>query len=180
MSVSTKDKGSKKASTPKSTKDKDSSTKSNSSKKELDAANASIIKSTSKKSDAIPGQRVPVEKSSKSNKRQHDVKKTKDKEKKKKPVKKAKGLYESFFLFFGYYVGPIKLTDPYALEAVQALNLSTWNLRKLKAKFDAIDLDGSGAIDYDEFFEAVGEMRSPFTDKLFALIGILVVIGYSY
>jgi hypothetical protein len=35
-------------------------------------------------------------------------------------------------------------------------------------------LDGSGNIDYDEFFESIGEMRSPFTDKLFALIGTLL------
>jgi hypothetical protein len=35
-------------------------------------------------------------------------------------------------------------------------------------------LDGSGNIDYDEFFESIGEMRSPFTDKLFALIGKLL------
>ncbi len=41
----------------------------------------------------------------------------------------------------------------------------------LKMKFDNVDVDGSGAIDADEFFEAIGEVRSPFTDKLFALIG---------
>jgi hypothetical protein len=28
-----------------------------------------------------------------------------------------------------------------------------------------------GSIDLDEFFESIGEKRTPFTDKLFALIG---------
>ena len=44
-------------------------------------------------------------------------------------------------------------------------------------KFDNVDVDGSGAIDADEFFEAIGEVRSPFTDKLFALIGKSVGCG---
>jgi Ca2+-binding EF-hand superfamily protein len=59
-----------------------------------------------------------------------------------------------------------------AVEAVQALDLKAWHLRRLRARFNVIDIDGSGAIDYDEFFESVGENRSPFTDKLFALIDL--------
>jgi Ca2+-binding EF-hand superfamily protein len=39
-------------------------------------------------------------------------------------------------------------------------------------KFDSIDIDGSGNIDADEFFEAIGEARTPFTDKLFAMIDL--------
>lgn len=72
---------------------------------------------------------------------------------------------------FGFHVGEVVLTDPWAIEAAQALDLQQWHLRRLKVRFDKIDLDGSGNIDYDEFFESIGEMRSPFTDKLFALIG---------
>ena len=49
------------------------------------------------------------------------------------------------------------------------------HLRKLKMKFDSIDIDGSGNIDADEFFEAVGEQRTPFTDKLFSMIGAACV-----
>jgi hypothetical protein len=49
--------------------------------------------------------------------------------------------------------------------------LRPWHLKRLKLKFDSIDIDGSGNIDADEFFEAVGEQRTPFTDKLFAMIG---------
>ena len=52
------------------------------------------------------------------------------------------------------------------------MDLKQWHLRRLRAKFDQIDIDGSGNIDFDEFFEAIGELRSPFTDKLFSLIDI--------
>lgn len=97
----------------------------------------------------------------------------------KKPVVKSKGkvkankrsFFEKIALGLGFYVGDVTLTDPYAIEAAQALDLQQWHLRRLKLRFDKIDLDGSGNIDYDEFFESIGEMRSPFTDKLFALIG---------
>ena len=140
-------------------------------KKHSESASAATVKSAIKKAPDVPGQRKAPEKGKKTNKRATDIKKKGKVEKKKKAVKRNKTLYEQIGYFFGYYMGPINLVDPYALEAVQALNLSTWDLRKLKAKFDTIDLDGSGAIDYDEFFEAVGEVRSPFTDKLFALIG---------
>ena len=96
----------------------------------------------------------------------------KNKQKKKKaPNKKKKSLYEKFAQYLGFYVGKVTITDPMAAEAIQALDLQAWHLRRLRAKFDKIDIDGSGAIDYDEFFEAVNENRSPFTDKLFALIG---------
>lgn len=91
--------------------------------------------------------------------------------KKKEKVKKL-GLYESIAKSLGFYVGKVVLTDPMATEAVQALDLQPWHLRRLRARFNFIDIDGSGAIDYDEFFEAVGEDRSPFTDKLFALIDL--------
>jgi hypothetical protein len=151
---------------------KDGGASSKRSKRDADAASVAMVKSSMKKTAEVPGQRKAPEKKAKSNKRQNEIKKASKKvEKKKKAVRKNKTMYEQIGLYFGYYMGPINLTDPYALEAVQALNLSTWDLRKLKARFDAIDLDGSGAIDYDEFFEAVGEVRSPFTDKLFSLIG---------
>lgn len=97
----------------------------------------------------------------------------------KKTNVKAKGkakahkrtFFENLALSLGFHVGEVVLTDPYAIEAAQALDLQQWHLRRLKMRFDKIDLDGSGNIDYDEFFESIGEMRSPFTDKLFALIG---------
>ena len=64
----------------------------------------------------------------------------------------------------------IILSTPEAREASQALGLTNQNLTLLKEKYDGIDLDGSGEIDQDEFFDALGENRSPFTDGLFALI----------
>lgn len=92
-----------------------------------------------------------------------------------KTVSKAKIQKKSFLekiaKYLGFYVGNIVLTDPWSIEAAQALDLRQWHLKRLKKAFDKIDLDSSGNIDYDEFFEAVGEVRSPFTDKLFSLIG---------
>ena len=64
----------------------------------------------------------------------------------------------------------IVLSTPEAREAAAALGLSNQNLSLLKEKYDGIDLDGSGEIDQDEFFDALNENRSPFTDGLFALI----------
>ncbi len=79
----------------------------------------------------------------------------------------------------GFYVGNVILKDPRAIEAAQALDLHQNHLRRLRVKFDKIDIDGSGNIDYDEFFESVGETRSPFTDKLFSLIGKLTAAIYN-
>lgn len=94
------------------------------------------------------------------------------KKSKKRPPKRQKTFYEKLAIQFGFYVGDVVLKDPRAIEAVQALDLKQWHLKRLRAKFDRIDIDGSGNIDYEEFFEAVGEERSPFTDKLFSLIDL--------
>lgn len=64
------------------------------------------------------------------------------------------------------------LRDLKALEAAEALNLTGNHLRKLKMRFDDIDIDGSGSIDSTEFFEALGEPKSPFTESVFAIIDI--------
>lgn len=88
-----------------------------------------------------------------------------------KPKQRQRTLNEKFMKWMGFSVGNITVSDPRAIEAVVALDLQPHHLRKLRKKFDKIDIDGSGNIDYDEFFESVGELRSPFTDKLFALIG---------
>lgn len=55
-------------------------------------------------------------------------------------------------------------------ETVEALGLGPRHLRRLKRRFDAIDIDGSGNIDYDELFEELQENRSSITDALFRLI----------
>jgi hypothetical protein len=93
-----------------------------------------------------------------------------------KPAKsraKKRTFLEKLARSLGFHFGAVVLKDPRSLEAAQALNLQQWHLRRLKAKFDKIDVDSSGNIDYEEFFEAMGESRSPFTDKLFALIGTI-------
>jgi Ca2+-binding EF-hand superfamily protein len=129
-----------------------------------DSAPPPIIKTKSDKS---------LNKSEKKRKksRSHDMSKKRD-EKKKHSRTKHRSLYEKLMLSCGFYVGHVQLKDPRAIEAAQALDLKQWHLRRMKAKFDQIDIDGSGNIDFDEFFEAIGELRSPFTDKLFALIDV--------
>jgi Ca2+-binding EF-hand superfamily protein len=119
---------------------------------------------------AKPVENVKTPRKSRSN--ENKQKKSKAQEKKKKPRARQKTFYEKFALFFGFYIGEVVLRDPRAIEAAQALNLKQWHLRRLKAKFDRIDIDGSGNIDYEEFFEAMGEERSPFSDKLFSLIDL--------
>jgi Ca2+-binding EF-hand superfamily protein len=140
--------------------------------KSSDASNVPppIIKTKSDKSLNTKGDNASSKKR-KSKSRSHDMNKKKE-EKKKHSVRTRKSCYEKFMLNFGFYVGNVTLKDPRALEAASALDLKQWHLRRLKAKFDQIDIDGSGNIDFDEFFEAIGELRSPFTDKLFALIDL--------
>lgn len=106
----------------------------------------------------------------------------KEKEKKKKH-RKSRSIWSKIGPCLGIYYGNIVLKDPRAIEAVQALGLNIHHLRKLKARFDKIDIDGSNSIDYEEFFESVGQERSPFTDKLFQLIGkivhkVFIIISY--
>lgn len=60
--------------------------------------------------------------------------------------------------------------DSAAAQATWELGLTQQDLRHLKNSFELVDLDGSGEIDYDEFFELIQDARSPFTDALFALI----------
>lgn len=43
-------------------------------------------------------------------------------------------------------------------------------LRMLKSSFAHVDLDSSGKIDYQEFFDAIDEPRTNFTDGLFAMV----------
>ena len=86
--------------------------------------------------------------------------------------RKKRTMMDQIMGFFGFASGSVALTDPRALEAAQALDLQTSHLRKLKYSFDRVDIDGSGAIDADEYFSSIGEQRSPFTDKLFSLIDL--------
>lgn len=101
----------------------------------------------------------------------HHKHKKKSKEAKKPEKRERKKKSKGLFSCFGSSE-EVVLKDPRALEAAEALGLKPWHLRKLKDKFEEIDIDGSGSIDSVELFEAVGEARSPFTDALFALIDL--------
>lgn len=92
--------------------------------------------------------------------------------KKIKKVRVKRTPWDKLMASLGLSVQNAVLRDPRAIESANALGLRPHHIRKLKAKFDTIDIDGSGAIDYDEFFEAIGEQRSPFTDRLFNLIDL--------
>mmetsp|Transcript_2030 Transcript_2030/g.2918 ORF Transcript_2030/g.2918 Transcript_2030/m.2918 type:complete len:255 (+) Transcript_2030:156-920(+) len=59
----------------------------------------------------------------------------------------------------------VKVTGP-ALNVVEFLHLTQHHLRKLKKRFDKIDIDKSGTIEHDEFYAMVGENKSPLLDML--------------
>jgi len=66
----------------------------------------------------------------------------------------------------------IRLTNKFAQEAAEALELKQKHLNKLRKRFNAIDLDGSGNISVEEFLESLDSNRTPFTDRLFQLIDL--------
>ena len=137
-------------------------------KKDSDKKDAVQILGQNKKTDKGSQQREDKKKKD----RKKNQKAKKFKEEKKVVRKKKKSCVEQTLNGFGIGFGTVTLRDPRALEAAQALNLSQAHLQKLRIKFDRIDVDGSGNIDAEEFFEAVGEKRSPLTDRLFQLIDL--------
>lgn len=112
------------------------------------------------------------EKSKKSKKGKGDGRIMDDEAADRKKKRKNAGLWKKFKrMICGAAEIPV-LKDAKAIEAVEALNLKPHHLAKIKARFDDIDIDGSGSIDATELFEALGEPRSPFTDSVFAIIDI--------
>ena len=59
-----------------------------------------------------------------------------------------------------------------AAQAAKILDLSQKELQRLMMLFKEVDIDESGEMDYDEFFEFIDEPRSPFADALFKLIDL--------
>ena len=129
------------------------------------AADASVAMIRSKVPDKDPTRKdreaAAAEKAKQNDKRgEKSTRKRTQQVTKKKPEKEAKArvkkksILGKCLLQFGLNFTNVILRDPRAIEAAQALNLQPWHLRKLKVKFDLIDIDGSGAIDQDEFFEA--------------------------
>lgn len=86
-------------------------------------------------------------------------------------VLKQKSLFSVLFSSCVEDKTPIHLTNLYARDIAEQYDLQPWHLRRMKRRFDDIDLDRSGNISAEEFLEATGSIRSPFTDKLFALMG---------
>ncbi|KAG7389689.1 hypothetical protein PHYPSEUDO_009850 [Phytophthora pseudosyringae] len=66
--------------------------------------------------------------------------------------------------------GDIILTRPATIAVVVKYQLGQHELKKFKACFKQIDLDSSGVIDSDEFFEFIDETKTPFAEGLFRMI----------
>ncbi|POM81082.1 hypothetical protein PHPALM_1001 [Phytophthora palmivora] len=66
--------------------------------------------------------------------------------------------------------GDIVLSRPATIEVVVKYQLGQHELKKFKACFRQIDLDASGVIDCDEFFEFIDETKTPFSEGLFRMI----------
>jgi Ca2+-binding EF-hand superfamily protein len=125
---------------------------------------------------ALPDDQKAKESSNKTSKKGKGKETKADKEKTKRAgrVKKKpkKTCISQFLAQFGIGQGFIRLTDPYAIETAQAIDLKQSHLQTLMRAFETIDVDGSGNIDVDEFLEHLGEGRSPFTDRLFQLVDV--------
>ena len=57
-----------------------------------------------------------------------------------------------------------------SMSIARSLMLTGEDIHRIKASYDAVDVDGAGEMDFDEFFEMLGEPRTPFTDAVFTLI----------
>lgn len=151
------------------------STNTNKSKIIKDPNGKAAVQETAAQTAAKTGRRQAPGNSKNEDKDKKNAKNAKKKDKTGKKVKakpKKKGWLTAMLAEMGIGSQRIVLNDAFAIEAAQALDLHQYHLRIMRAKFDKIDIDGSGNIDIDEFLEAIGEHRSPFTDKLFATIDI--------
>ncbi|KUF81797.1 Calcium-dependent protein kinase 22 [Phytophthora nicotianae] len=68
------------------------------------------------------------------------------------------------------HAGDIVLSRPATIAVVVKYQLGQHELKKFKACFRQIDLDASGVIDYDEFFDFIDETKTPFSEGLFRMI----------
>ena len=50
---------------------------------------------------------------------------------------------------------------------------------KIKLRFDEIDIDQTGEIDYNEFLDDISETRSPFVDAVFSLVDVNGVLTWT-
>ena len=102
--------------------------------------------------------------------------------KKNRPPRRKIAKKNLFRRYFGLCLGTetVVLRSRYAKEVVELLQLQPWHLKKIKTKFIRMDVDGSGNISAEEFLLAMGQVRSPFTDRLFELIGNCYIFFYFF
>ena len=62
--------------------------------------------------------------------------------------------------------------DQEAQNSCNLLGFTHEDIVKIKVRFDDIDIDQTGEIDYNEFLDDVGETRSPFVDAVFRLVDV--------
>jgi Ca2+-binding EF-hand superfamily protein len=125
-------------------------------------------KGLSKEETKVKSKKAKNDKRAEREKRKDRKKKKKEDNGVYKPRRKRLNKFQRMFAS----TPDIIIRDPLALEAIDGLGLTQKHLKKLRGKFDDIDIDGSGNIDTEEFFEACGETRSPITDRLFAIIDL--------
>jgi len=84
--------------------------------------------------------------------------------KKRKGKKEKEGSKKNSFWMHLYHkfihADNVTISNKATADAVEALGLTQKHLKKLKLQFEEIDLDGSGSIDSEEFFEILEEVRS--------------------
>lgn len=62
--------------------------------------------------------------------------------------------------------------DQEAQNACNLLGFRHEDIVKIKIRFDDIDIDQTGEIDYNEFLDDIDETRSPFVDAVFRLVDV--------
>jgi len=105
----------------------------------------------------------------KSDSKLKDAPKKKDKKRRRDKTKKPSGWHMFKKWLFPNSMAVIDL-DGEAEQMAFELGLTQRQLKKLKREFDFIDIDLSGEIDMEEFFEFVHEPKNVFSTSLFSLI----------
>nr|CCA23416.1 conserved hypothetical protein [Albugo laibachii Nc14] len=72
--------------------------------------------------------------------------------------------------FYTKNVSNIVLTRTQTASIATRMQVGQRELLKLKKCFDKIDFDGSGSIDYSEFYDFLQEPKTVFSDRLFQMI----------
>ena len=103
--------------------------------------------------------------------------KKKKKQQKSKSSKKKKKQQSSLMKFLRKHIPCLQVKQEVNLEgmslnAVKLLGFNEKDIIKIKVRFDDIDIDQTGEIDYTEFLDDISETRSPFVDAVFQLVDV--------